>query len=591
MTKILLVEDNEMNQDMLSRRLQRRGYELVFAMDGEKGVSIAQSELPDLILMDISLPVMDGWEATRRLKAEPNTRSIPIIALTAHAMVGDREKCVAAGCDDYDTKPVELSRLLEKMEKLLANRQANPQPQPQAVSPTPPPPPRPSAQPTATPPIANCAIDPSSATILVVDDNEMNRDMLGRRLERSGYTVLLATGGQEGLDIIEQQPVDLVLLDIMMPDMSGIETLKIIRSRYSMAQLPVIMATAKDRSEDMIEAFDLGANDYVTKPIDLPILLSRVQSHLRTIQSARQAQPADPTAIAAIPTAAPEILVTPADTTGHLLLGRYQITQQLSQDYFRNTYLAQDIKQLNAPPCLVERLHIHSDRPELVIAATEQWQQEVRVFQEFNNSNIARIIAAFNEDRFFYMIQECVEGTSLLDKFQGGKSLSLPDALSLILEMLEILQTLHRSQLIHQHLQPLCFLCSVEGKLNLLDLGIASRLAYTLQQTNRHSVNIYHPYVQQSNNLSLHSDIYAVATITLQALTGTPPNQMPIDPVTGELRWRHLRIVAESFARILNKMISKDPNICYHSIDSILNDLYQLPMVSTILGRERVALS
>lgn len=119
MPKILLVEDNEMNRDMLSRRLQRRGYEIVIAIDGAVGVAMVDSEKPDLILMDMSLPVMDGWEATRQLKANPHTKSIPIIALTAHAMSGDREKALASGCDDYDTKPIDLSRLLEKIQAYL----------------------------------------------------------------------------------------------------------------------------------------------------------------------------------------------------------------------------------------------------------------------------------------------------------------------------------------------------------------------------------------------------------------------------------------------------------------------------------------
>ena len=122
MPKILLVEDNEMNRDMLSRRLQKKGYEVVTAVDGVEGVAMALSEAPALILMDMSLPVVDGWEATRQLKSSPPTRSIPIIALTAHAMSGDREKALEVGCDDFDTKPVELTRLLEKIEALLARK-------------------------------------------------------------------------------------------------------------------------------------------------------------------------------------------------------------------------------------------------------------------------------------------------------------------------------------------------------------------------------------------------------------------------------------------------------------------------------------
>ncbi len=119
MTKILIVEDNEMNRDMLSRRLARQGFEVALALDGKQGVEMASSEKPDLILMDMSLPVMNGWEATEKIKSDPATKSIPVIALTAHAMAEDREKCIAAGCDDFDTKPVDLPRLLEKIKALL----------------------------------------------------------------------------------------------------------------------------------------------------------------------------------------------------------------------------------------------------------------------------------------------------------------------------------------------------------------------------------------------------------------------------------------------------------------------------------------
>jgi two-component system, cell cycle response regulator DivK len=119
MAKILLVEDNEMNRDMLSRRLERRGYEVIVAVDGEEGVARAKSDAPDVVLMDLSLPGIDGWEATRRLKVADETRSIPVLALTAHAMAGDREKALEVGCDDFDTKPVDLPRLIFKIEALL----------------------------------------------------------------------------------------------------------------------------------------------------------------------------------------------------------------------------------------------------------------------------------------------------------------------------------------------------------------------------------------------------------------------------------------------------------------------------------------
>lgn len=123
MPKILLVEDNEMNRDMLSRRLKRKQYEVVMAVNGGEGVEMTFSEQPDLVLMDMSLPVIDGWEATSQLKANPQTQKIPIIGLSAHAMAGDREKALESGCDDYDTKPIELTRLLGKIEALLAKAQ------------------------------------------------------------------------------------------------------------------------------------------------------------------------------------------------------------------------------------------------------------------------------------------------------------------------------------------------------------------------------------------------------------------------------------------------------------------------------------
>lgn len=121
MSKVLLVEDNEMNRDMLSRRLERKGFDVVYAQDGSVAVELAGSEHPALILMDMSLPVMDGWEATRRIKADPQTKDIPVIALTAHAMAGDREKAIEAGCEDYDTKPVDFPRLLGKIETLIGS--------------------------------------------------------------------------------------------------------------------------------------------------------------------------------------------------------------------------------------------------------------------------------------------------------------------------------------------------------------------------------------------------------------------------------------------------------------------------------------
>jgi CheY-like chemotaxis protein len=126
LARILLVEDNEMNRDMLARRLRARGFEVELAIDGAAGIDRARESIPDLVLMDMSLPEIDGWEATRRIKADPKTRSIPVVALTAHAMVTDRDRALEAGCDDYETKPVDLARLLSKIEALLPGRRSAP---------------------------------------------------------------------------------------------------------------------------------------------------------------------------------------------------------------------------------------------------------------------------------------------------------------------------------------------------------------------------------------------------------------------------------------------------------------------------------
>ena len=245
--KVLIVEDNEMNRDMLSRRLERHGYGVAFALDGASAVEVAAAVSPEIILMDMSLPVMDGWEATRRIKEDPATAHIPVIALTAHALSDDRDRALAAGCSDFLTKPVDFTRLLDAIARHVNGESTM----------------------TAAP-----------STLLLVDDDEMNRDMLGRRLERSGYRIVMAEDGPQALALIGQQPPDLILLDTMMPGMSGLEVLRQVRCEYPAERLPIIMVTAKTESEDVVEALDLGANDYVTKPVDMAVALARIRTQL-----------------------------------------------------------------------------------------------------------------------------------------------------------------------------------------------------------------------------------------------------------------------------------------------------------------------
>jgi len=374
MPKILLIEDNEMNRDMLARRLGKRGFEVVVAVDGREGLSLAESEQPELILMDMSLPVLEGWEAARELKRSAATRNIPVIALTAHAMSGDREKALAAGCNDFDTKPVDLSRLLEKIQVLLDARVASPgggdavqlrhdlrtplnhligysemlleevdlpelrtvlregktlldvvdevlsgpasdggpldldslgarldvhlrtvTAAAAAVRPRVPEDLRDDVdriaaavqqlarlvggEPAAA--VVAFGVDhvsdaPAGATILVVDDNEENRNLLVRRLEREGYAVQVAEGGLRALELLETCAADLVLLDVMMPDLDGVEVLQRIKGDPRHRELPVLMISALDEIETVVRSIELGAEDYLSKPFNAVLLRARI---------------------------------------------------------------------------------------------------------------------------------------------------------------------------------------------------------------------------------------------------------------------------------------------------------------------------
>ncbi len=261
MVKVLIVEDNEMNLDMLSRRLTRRGYDVVAAIDGLAGVEAAKRERPDIVLMDMSLPELDGFEATRRVKAAPESSFIPVLALTAHALSEDRERCLAAGCDDFDTKPVQIDRLVNKIEALIerTRHQRPPDPEPPPV--------------VETPKVA-------PARVLVIDDNEANRILLSRRLEKEGYVVTCVNDGQEGLDTLANSAFDLVLCDIMMPKLNGFEVLERIKGAEELRHLPVIMISALDEMKGIVRAIEMGAEDYLPKPFDPVLLRARIEASL-----------------------------------------------------------------------------------------------------------------------------------------------------------------------------------------------------------------------------------------------------------------------------------------------------------------------
>lgn len=586
MTKILLVEDNELNQDMLSRRLMRRGFEVVFATDGATGVSMASSEQPDLILMDMSLPVMDGWEATQSIKSNPHTASIPIIALTAHAMVGDRDKAMAAGCDDYDTKPVELARLLQKIDALLTTAAQN-----KVVVSPPQENPAPLTAPLPTAPLpALVHIPQSSETtehrILIVDDNEMNRDMLSRRLSRAGYAVLMAEDGEAGLALIMEQRVDLILLDIMMPGISGLDVLQQIRQSYSQVQLPIIMATAKDESEDIVKAFELGANDYVTKPIDLPVLLARVKMHLRTLPSSHPLQPASSVSVEqsqSTKSIAPEILIpeiTQVETLVSPHLSRYKMHQTLTQNQGRHCYLAKDTQTPDDLTRVVEHVQFNPKQTSFGNIAHHVFQAEVDTFRTLNAStSVAQVVDASWHNGEFYLVREFVEGIPLSQEVNPLQRLMLRNVLTLAINLLETVRVLHEQSIVHQTLQPGSFIRrSSDRQMVLANNGLSSRIEIALwkQSDRQHDLppGLSTSYVapEQLQGVTLFaSDIYAIGMIVSEALS----------------RIEQLVMGKGDFDGILNKMVCKNPAKRYASIQEVLDDLQQLPMVAMFQQNKR----
>jgi two-component system cell cycle response regulator len=305
MPRLLLVEDEQVNRDLFRRRLERKGYVVVSAENGLSAVARAKSEQPDLVLMDLALPDLDGWEATRRIKADPATAAIPVLALSAHATAEARERAMAVGCEEFETKPVNWDVLFKKIEEALARaknrtkpRRALPPPSDEvdlgaALNPDPgaatdvirkprPVPDDPSTaklQPLPGPKAEDlCAVEPKR--ILVVEDNDANRAMLCRRLNKHGYLTTEAADGRQALDAVAKERFDLVLCDIMMPVVDGFAVLRAMKADAERAAIPIIMVSAVDEMASVVRCIEMGAEDYLQKPYDPVLLLARVNACL-----------------------------------------------------------------------------------------------------------------------------------------------------------------------------------------------------------------------------------------------------------------------------------------------------------------------
>ena len=249
--RILYVEDNPRNMRLARKLLEFEGFQVLEAPCGLDGVSMAQEEKPDLILMDVNLPDIDGLEATGRIKAMPELAEVPVIALTANAMQGDKERCLAAGCDGYMSKPINRAQLLDTIEKYLAqNKKSAPAPK------------------------------ADSGSILVIEDNQQNARLVKKVLEKHGFTVRIAADGETGMTSAMAETPDLIMIDLGLPDMDGQTVITLLRQQEKIAHLPILAFTAwpHDTAANMANAY--GFNGIISKPIDSAKLVQQIRKHL-----------------------------------------------------------------------------------------------------------------------------------------------------------------------------------------------------------------------------------------------------------------------------------------------------------------------
>lgn len=248
---LLIVDDNDMNRDLLARRLSQAYYNVLTSATGSEALEVARSNDIDLILLDILMPGMDGYAVLEKLKADESTRGIPVIMLTAVHEMDSVVRCFELGADDYLTKPYNIPFVRSRIATCLRGKQ-----------------------------VKENESEPESAKILVVDDNSVNRDMLQRRLEREGYVVETAENGKQALEKVKTEKFDLVLLDILMPEMDGYDVLRSLKESREYRDIPVIMLTAVHEAESVRSCIDMGAADYLLKPFNTMLLKARIASVL-----------------------------------------------------------------------------------------------------------------------------------------------------------------------------------------------------------------------------------------------------------------------------------------------------------------------
>ncbi len=354
-------------------------------------------------------------------------------------------------------------------------------------------------------------------TVLVVDDHQNNRDLIGRRLERAGYRVLLAENGPEGLEAVQNGGVDLVILDVMMPGISGIDVLQILRQRHSTAELPIIMATARDQSEDMVEALSHGANDYVTKPLDFPVVLARVEAQLRTRAASQDRQKQQSGMVLT--------MVGP----GTVLAGKYRLEEELGAGSFgavyRATHLGFD------QPVAVKVLQTPVDESSETLA---RFRQEGKSAFQLQHPNVVSVLDFnFSEGSFAFLVMELLQGHNLEQELKRRGRLSPERCGEILAPICDALTEAHALGIIHRDIKPANVYLhqSRRGEVvKVLDFGIAKMVGdaamgqhLTLDEGILGTPAYMAPERLSGGDYDGRSDVYAVGVVAYQLLAGRPP--------------------------------------------------------------------
>jgi DNA-binding response OmpR family regulator len=584
MAKILLIQAPPYpHDDMVSYRLKTRGYEVVLAQTGSLGLSMAVSEQPDLIMLDLSSSKLDGSEIMRSIEADSRLAAIPSMALTCSSNLEGRASN-KIGCDDYDCKPIEMARIIPKIEALLSNSDR-------------------AKKPLAPKPSFKSFVPAfPGANILIIDDSQINREMLAAWLKAVGYNSIAANGGAEGIAMLGKYPIELVLLDVVMPEMNGLECLKQIRLEYPQATLPVIMATSRDGSREMVEAFELGANDYLLKPLDLNVSLARIDNHLRMaaiasgILDSPDIDSSTPDELfSVIPTGVQSHstlpLVDPSQPFENpVALNRYKICQALSQAPRYSKYLIEDIEDVNPSSYILKHLDLRSSNITTKTLVHHLFLTEINTFREFPaNGPVAKLLKSGHNDGQYFLIEECIQGQSLSEEIHTQGSLVMRKVLATTIDLLEILVALHRQSLVHQTLQPSSFIRRSDGRLVLNDVGIFARLNIRLERSidkksGKFRAN-HTPYAapeQYDGSVEPSNDIYSIGMMILELLTRKQPERWLKDPTTNKILWEQTISVGTGLGHIINRMLAPLPRDRYSTAIEALEDVYNLPMVAML---------